>query len=413
MSVLIETSVGEIVIDLYVDEAAKLSLNFLKLCKVKYYNYCVFNLVKKNFIAQTGDPTCSGKGGECIYRVIDPQAQQFLRVETNNKLKHKIKGTVSMVVSKTQDTEGNKVNVVGSQFFITLQDELEYLDGDFPVFGQVVEGLDVIDKINEAICDEKGRPYRDIRIKHTVILEDPFPDPDGLQEPDKSPLPSKEILASIRIGEDEDLEQENQVDPEQLERLTKEKEAQAQALTLEMIGDLPFAEVAPPENILFVCKLNPVTRDEDLELIFSRFGEIKNCEIVRDKKTGDSLCYAFIEFASKEFCEEAYFKMENVLIDDRRIHVDFSQSVQKLHMGYMRERANQVSVGGDQKLEPRRQYRKYDEKGDKYSMVFDKSTLKSKNKYYMLFFSSFYYMLFFGAIVYSVVTDGLINELTI
>lgn len=41
------------------------------------------------------------------------------------------------------------------------------------------------------------------------------------------------------------------------------------------LGDLPDAEVKPPENVLFVCKLNPVTTDEDLEIIFSRFGSIK------------------------------------------------------------------------------------------------------------------------------------------
>jgi peptidyl-prolyl cis-trans isomerase-like 4 len=40
------------------------------------------------------------------------------------------------------------------------------------------------------------------------------------------------------------------------------------------VGDLPDADVAPPENVLFVCKLNPVTTDEDLEIIFSRFGPI-------------------------------------------------------------------------------------------------------------------------------------------
>jgi peptidyl-prolyl cis-trans isomerase-like 4 len=59
-----------------------------------------------------------------------------------------------------------------------------------------------------------------------------------------------------------------------LEKRTREKEAEARALTLEMIGDLPFSEIKPPENVLFVCKLNQVTRDEDLELIFSRFGKI-------------------------------------------------------------------------------------------------------------------------------------------
>lgn len=49
--------------------------------------------------------------------------------------------------------------------------------------------------------------------------------------------------------------------------------------------------------------------------------------MIRDKRTGDSLQYAFIEFENQKDCEQAYFKMQGVLIDDHRIHVDFSQSV--------------------------------------------------------------------------------------
>lgn len=67
--------------------------------------------------------------------------------------------------------------------------------------------------------------------------------------------------------------------------------------------------------------------DDDLDLIFSRFGKILSCEVIRDKRTGDSLQYAFIEFEDQKACEQAYFKMQGVLIDDHRIHVDFSQSV--------------------------------------------------------------------------------------
>ncbi len=96
-----------------------------------------------------------------------------------------------------------------------------------------------------------------------------------------------------------------------------------------MVGDLKDAEEAPPENVLFVCKLNAVTTEEDLEVIFARFGPIKCCEVIRDRKTGNSLQYAFVEFEQAEHCENAFFKMDNVLIDDRRIHVDFSQSVAK------------------------------------------------------------------------------------
>jgi peptidyl-prolyl cis-trans isomerase-like 4 len=61
---------------------------------------------------------------------------------------------------------------------------------------------------------------------------------------------------------------------EEVEEMVKEKEAAARATILEIVGDLPDADMAPPENVLFVCKLNPVTTDEDLEIIFSRFGKI-------------------------------------------------------------------------------------------------------------------------------------------
>lgn len=65
-------------------------------------------------------------------------------------------------------------------------------------------------------------------------------------------------------------------------------------------------------------------------MIFSRFGPILSCEVIRDKRTGDSLQYAFIEFEHQKDCEQAYFKMQGVLIDDHRIHVDFSQSVRNV-----------------------------------------------------------------------------------
>ena len=104
-----------------------------------------------------------------------------------------------------------------------------------------------------------------------------------------------------------------------------------------MLGDLPDADITPPDNVLFVCTLNAATQEHDLELIFSRFGPIKSCDIIRDFKTGDSLQYAFIEFETIEACREAYFRMDGVLIDERRIHVDFSQSVAKSWNKFRRE----------------------------------------------------------------------------
>ncbi|RYQ86874.1 hypothetical protein Ahy_B10g106487 isoform B [Arachis hypogaea] len=316
MSVLIVTSLGDIVVDLHTDKCPLTCKNFLKLCKIKYYNGCLFHTVQKDFTAQTGDPTGTG--------------------------------TVAMA------SAGENLNA--SQFYITLRDDLDYLDGKHTVFGEVAEGFEALTRINEAYVDEKSRPYKNIRIKHTYILEDPFDDPPQLAEfiPEASPegKPKDEVDDEVRL-EDDWVPMDEQLNPAELEEVIREKEARSRAVVLESIGDIPDAEIKPPDNVLFVCKLNPVTEDEDLHTIFSRFGTVSSAEIIRDHKTGDSLCYAFIEFEDKMSCEQAYFKMDNALIDDRRIHVDFSQSVAKLWSQYRRNQK-----GKDNTQNPKRDDRK-------------------------------------------------------
>jgi peptidyl-prolyl cis-trans isomerase-like 4 len=320
--------------------------------------------VQPNFSFQTGDPIGPGSsdadGGCSIWGLLDPAdpGKKNFAPEFKHSLKHAAMGTVSMATAPNPDNPDERY--AGSQFIITLGTNIDFLDGKAAIFGTVVEGFDALDKINNAYVDDKGRPLKDIRILHTVVLDDPYDDPPGLVEPPESPVPSAAQLATVRVAYDESLEEET--DPEALEKVRREREARAQALTLEMVGDLPFAEVAPPENVLFVCKLNPVTQDEDLELIFSRFGKIVSCEVIRDKRTGDSLQYAFIEYSNQKECEQAYFKMDGVLIDDHRIHVDFSQSVSKIADDW-RDVTNQKrrraagGFGGIDNLEKKTQYR--------------------------------------------------------
>jgi peptidyl-prolyl cis-trans isomerase-like 4 len=358
---------------------------------VKYYNFAPIFNVNKGFSFQTGDPIGppQGDGGTSIWGLISGRPEdRYFPAEIHPKLRHTERGTVSMAVSseKEEDGEENK-GVSGSQFFITLGDNVDSLDGKYTIFGRVAEGFDTLEKINDAYCDERGRPYRDIRIKHTIILEDPFPDPSGLQEPPESPVPSKAQLATIRLGEEEEDEAVGKTEAE-LERLRREKEARANALTLEIIGDLPFAEVTAPENILFVAKLNPATQDEDLELIFSRFGKILSCEIIRDKQTGDSLQYAFIEFEKREACEMAYFKMQDVLIDDKRIKVDFSQSTSKIFSAWRedenrRRKENWMrksGYGGAEQLERRSHYREGRLQKNGHGYVFDDEELREQGR---------------------------------
>ena len=126
-----------------------------------------------------------------------------------------------------------------------------------------------------------------------------------------------------------------------------------------MLGDIADADMRPPENALFVCKLNPVTEDEDLEIIFSRFGECK-CDIIRDYKTGDSLNYAFVEFEQIDSATQAYFKMDGALVDDRRRTLTLTLTLalalaltlalpprlgQHAHVGHVRERRAWLGLG--------------------------------------------------------------------
>lgn len=171
MSVLLETSQGDIVIDLFVEEQAKCSLNFLKLCKLKYYNYTLIHTVQRNFIAQAGDPTGTGDGGESVWGVIKGEEYRYFEAVAVPRMKHQQFGTVSMV--------NNGHGYHGSQFLITLGEGLDVLDGKHTVFGEVVEGEEVLMKVNEAYCDKEGKPYQDIRIYHTVVLDDPYEDPEG------------------------------------------------------------------------------------------------------------------------------------------------------------------------------------------------------------------------------------------
>ncbi|KAI0727270.1 cyclophilin-like protein [Fomitopsis betulina] len=382
MSVLLETSLGDLVIDLETEACPKTCENFLKLCKVYYYNLNAFFNVSKDFLAQAGDPTATGTGGESIWSLIASQQgkeePRYFTPEFVPRLKHKAKGTVSMAVAPS--IEGQTTGGCGSQFFVTLADEIDYLDGKHAVFGHVVEGLDTLDKLNDVFVDQEGRPLKDVRIRHVEILDDPFEDPLGLVVP--ASIPTRPPDNSTRIAEDEDPLAT--LPEEEAEAERRAQAARASALTLEMVGDLPFANVRPPENVLFVCKLNPATRDEDLELIFSRFGPIMSCQVIRDKKTGDSLQYAFIEFDKREDAEQAYFKMQNVLIDERRIWVDFSQSVARLNGGWSNDpkvgsrpvrgerQRDGVGFGGHDALEPTRRYREgMGHQSSRYGMVFD------------------------------------------
>ena len=350
MSIVLVTSLGDIVIDFFTKTCPNHSLNFIKLCKLKYYDNCLFFNVQKDYLCQSGSPYLDETKNTSIFEIVNKKNNKFFSDEISSKFKH---NQIGLVCSSNI---GPNLNTSG--FYITLTNkELFSLNGKHTIFGKVVEGFDVLNKINNCYTDENNRPYQNIRIKHTLIIDDPFDDLPGMIIPNENSINNNNINNSNIINNPKYLEDTFNIkklfnDEEITENLLKEKlkeqESKNQALILELLDDLPDSEIKPPENILFVCKLNPITTDEDLENIFERFGHIKSCQIIRDKKTGESLQYAFIEFEKVEDCEKAYLKMNGVLVDDKRIKVDFSQSVSKFWMNSRKNNNNKNNNEGNE-----------------------------------------------------------------
>ena len=149
IKVRLETSIGEIVIRLREDMPITAE-NFEKLVKKGFYNNTIFHRVIKGFMIQGGDPQGTGRGGPG-YTIKD----EFTARNRNSR------GTISMANAGP--------NTGGSQFFINLVDNI-YLDLKHPVFGEVIQGMEVVDAIAKVPTDSNDRPKTPIRIVKAVII---------------------------------------------------------------------------------------------------------------------------------------------------------------------------------------------------------------------------------------------------
>ena len=143
-SVTLETTMGDIKIELFEKEMPVTAGNFRKLVESGFYDGIIFHRVIKDFMIQGGDPTGTGSGGPG-YSIKD----EFGKNNKNNR------GTISMANAGP--------NTGGSQFFINLVDN-NYLDKKHPVFGKVIAGMEVVDSIGNAKTDRNDRPVQKISI---------------------------------------------------------------------------------------------------------------------------------------------------------------------------------------------------------------------------------------------------------
>ena len=147
--VRLETNMGNITIAL--DPAMPVTAgNFETLVKKGYYDGVIFHRVIDGFMLQGGDPAGTGRGGPG-YTIKD----EFTNANQNNR------GTISMANAGP--------NTGGSQFFINLVNN-NFLDTKHPVFGNVVEGMDVVDKIGKTKTGAGDRPVQNVTIIHAVMV---------------------------------------------------------------------------------------------------------------------------------------------------------------------------------------------------------------------------------------------------
>ncbi|HEM6433160.1 TPA: peptidylprolyl isomerase [Streptococcus suis] len=187
-AVKIKTTEGDITIKLFPEQAPLTVENFLTHAKNGYYNGTIFHRVIKDFMIQGGDPLGNGTGGESIWAgkgtTID--AGYGFKDEISAFL-YNIRGSLSMA------NAGAGTN--GSQFFINqnttdMSSQLSSskyptkivdayknggnpnLDGKHTVFGQVIEGMDIVDKIASVETDSSDKPKTDVKIEAIEILKD-------------------------------------------------------------------------------------------------------------------------------------------------------------------------------------------------------------------------------------------------
>lgn len=159
VEVIMTTSLGEITISLFSKEAPKTVANFISLATDGFYDDTRFHRVIKDFMIQGGDPL--SKSLEFKEKWGEGGPGYTFEDEFNNK---KIKRGVLAMANSGPNTNG-------SQFFIVTIEEAGWLDGKHTVFGEVIDGMDIVDKIEESSTDEKDRPIEDVFVRSVVVTE--------------------------------------------------------------------------------------------------------------------------------------------------------------------------------------------------------------------------------------------------
>ena len=150
----VETNMGTFKIKLYPEEAPLTVAHLKELIGKKFYDGIIFHRIIAGFVIQGGDPTGTGTGG----------SGKSIPDEFKNNLKHNKKGMVAMANSGSPNSQD-------SQFYITLA-ALDFLDGKYTVFGEVVEGMDVITAMGNVKTGSGDRPVNEVKMLKVTLEEE-------------------------------------------------------------------------------------------------------------------------------------------------------------------------------------------------------------------------------------------------
>ena len=147
-----ETTMGNFKVKLFSDKAPITTENFRGLVEKKFYDGIIFHRVIDGFMIQGGDPSGTGRGGSGV----------TIKDEFGPGLKHSKKGILSMANAGP--------NTGTSQFFITLA-PTPHLDGKHAIFGEVVEGMDVVEKIGKVKIGAGDKPEKEVKMVKVYMSE--------------------------------------------------------------------------------------------------------------------------------------------------------------------------------------------------------------------------------------------------
>jgi peptidyl-prolyl cis-trans isomerase B (cyclophilin B) len=147
---------GTVKVELYPEYAPNTVNNFISLANKDFYNGLKFHRIIKEFMIQGGDPKGNGTGGP-DYNIKGEFPNNGFK---QNTLKH-TEGILSMARSSQKDS-------AGSQFFIMTK-EAKHLDGDYAAFGKVIEGMDIVHKVEAVQTSGEDKPVKDVVIESIKV----------------------------------------------------------------------------------------------------------------------------------------------------------------------------------------------------------------------------------------------------